>query len=1560
MSEGYNIKVGVDSRPAERGVKSFTTSLNDSLRALREFDNKARDAFKALDQFSKINTSKLDKSMAGVGRAVAQLNQIKVNKKIAADLRDLGKALSGIKFNGSTSLGKLPGALNELSKIKIDTKIVGQLNALKVGLKGFSSPPKSLAEWPKMLNAVGRVQINPALAKQLAAIKIVMKGFVGPSKSALMIPALLKSLASHTINPSLATNLARLKAAMSGFTGPSAASGRNFKSLLDAFKGASASEINKIATALAKVNGMNLRVSQSAMRMSQSMGNVNKSARAASSGLRQFHQDSMNLQTALQAVQMAMGGFTIGQVAKGVYETGAAYQSLQRTLIAVATSPEEVRSHLQFLNDLTEKMPISLEVATESFKKFAAAARLSGVSAEDTQKVFSGFSMGFAAMGVDAEHSRHAFMALEQIFSKGTVTSEELKQQLGEHLPGAVSILADALGITTGEMFKMMEQGKLTSDAILKMSDSMDSKFAKAASAAMNSSTGSIMQLRNAWTATQKTIFNSGFESGLGAMAKSIADLLKRDDMQKFAEDIGGAFNRLFRAIAVGARILADNKDTVIAFMKAFVGWVAIGAAASALRMFMAPLMILAPLATAAGVAFSGLRTAMLALSAANIVKTFKNITEAFNGLAGKVMLAGTAVVLFAAGLDAIFNNSAATEAIVGGMATAFESIHGILSKSMPDFKINQQIDGANKEFDELEKKVKDSTAELDKMLTVQEQMAKNAEDEKKRAADKAAALTSEEQKLWDQLNPLAAATKEYEDQLKLIDEIAKKRGLSSDQVAFAKETLAAQTLEDRNPVAASVQDMQNQLNAAKAVTAEQKAQNEALLYQQEMLKKGVKVTEEMKQAVYDFHMGMAKMSGEAGNGFERWAASVKDWNDSMQDAIKDGISGLSDELTNFVTGAEYDFRALAQSILRSFVKIQIDSLMKDMFTGLGLNGMVNGQDQAQSALAALSKMGGTIQTAQTNVYTSGLTVNGQPLSAPSSVTDTPLRPALDVNGKTPVQNMVRPELPVSSNAIPASPMMEESMRKARETAITNQPLEIRPTLDTNGKSVVEQNQTTLDRTIKLTPDAQTWKDQMIEEETKRVGLPTTTVTTPVEQTPVTTTSTPAVGELNLPSPANNRDFLNQMYARARASGLDDPQARLMASQAALESGWGKSKLTTSANNYFGMKAGRSWQGETVTMPTKEQAADGSWYWENAKFRKYPTMQEGIEDKEAMMNRRWPESQTATTFDGAIDGLNLGVQGKGYATDQGYRTKLHSINRKIDPNAYADQYAPKTDALTTKSIPTDTTGLKDADAALNQSMPSLDKFKASVTDMGAKTQMSATQQTTALQQTTQASQTNAMAQQSTATSVQQAGLNAQQAGPQFQQAGQSLQQAGVNAQQAGVNAQTATPGLTSMTSGLGSMTGQLSSAIPSLSGFSQALSMLGSLGSPTMSAGLFKEGGFSGSPVSSGSMSASAWASAPHYAEGTPNTSGGHPAILHDNEAVIPLSRGREVPVKINSTNDDEGGSTEFSRVSEGRGGMSLNLHLHGVKNGDDFNKSKRQVQAAMASGAERALRRNA
>lgn len=113
----------------------------------------------------------------------------------------------------------------------------------------------------------------------------------------------------------------------------------------------------------------------------------------------------------------------------------------------------------------------------------------------------------------------------------------------------------------------------------------------------------------------------------------------------------------------------------------------------------------------------------------------------------------------------------------------------------------------------------------------------------------------------------------------------------------------------------------------------------------------------------------------------------------------------------------------------------------------------------------------------------------------------------------------------------------------------------------------------------------------------------------------------------------------------------------------------------------------------------------------------------------------------------------------------------------------------------------------------------------------------------------------------------------------------------------------------------------------------------------------FKEGGYSNSSgVGAYSrLPASAFFNAPHYAEGTGNTSG-IPAVLHDNEAVIPLSRGRKVPVELTS------GSTS----GNGGGNQIINNNFNiSSPDADSFRKSKSQIATELHAAGARSWARD-
>jgi tape measure domain-containing protein len=121
----------------------------------------------------------------------------------------------------------------------------------------------------------------------------------------------------------------------------------------------------------------------------------------------------------------------------------------------------------------------------DPFKTFSPSANKAGLSVKDyasnfagmvqtmsrsvpnADKVFESITEGLNKRGVVGDAMTRSMEALSQISSKGVVSMEELRQQLGEALPGAMTIAADSMGMTNGQFMKMVESGEMLSSDFL-------------------------------------------------------------------------------------------------------------------------------------------------------------------------------------------------------------------------------------------------------------------------------------------------------------------------------------------------------------------------------------------------------------------------------------------------------------------------------------------------------------------------------------------------------------------------------------------------------------------------------------------------------------------------------------------------------------------------------------------------------------------------------------------------------------------------------------------------------------------------------------------------------------------------------------------------------------------------------------------------------------------------------------------------------------------------------------------------------------------------------------
>ncbi len=137
---------------------------------------------------------------------------------------------------------------------------------------------------------------------------------------------------------------------------------------------------------------------------------------------------------------------------------------------------------------------------TERYIKFRAASMQSNMSARETMKIFNSTAKAAAVLGLKTDEVNGVFLALEQMISKGKVTTEELRRQLGERLPGAMGIMADAVGVSIVELDKMLKAGSvLSTEALPKFAVALEKAYGIESLNRVNNLAAAHGRLKTSW-----------------------------------------------------------------------------------------------------------------------------------------------------------------------------------------------------------------------------------------------------------------------------------------------------------------------------------------------------------------------------------------------------------------------------------------------------------------------------------------------------------------------------------------------------------------------------------------------------------------------------------------------------------------------------------------------------------------------------------------------------------------------------------------------------------------------------------------------------------------------------------------------------------------------------------------------------------------------------------------------------------------------------------------------------------------------------------------------------
>ncbi len=225
---------------------------------------------------------------------------------------------------------------------------------------------------------------------------------------------------------------------------------------------------------------------------------------------------------------------------------------------------------MKYIVDMAQNAPFAMQALTDSFVKFRSA------GLDPTDGSLKALVDSVARFGGDSELLKRAAVAVQQMSGKGVVSMEELRQQLGEAVPNAMQAMADAAGITMGELTKAVASGTVEAkQALSLMFVGLRAENENAAKDMMQTYTGALAQLQTSFTLFADRVGQTGYLDSLSKGMKELASIMNSAEGISFANSLGSGLTTAIDGLRQLAQWLAKNQELVINLGKVVAAMVA-------------------------------------------------------------------------------------------------------------------------------------------------------------------------------------------------------------------------------------------------------------------------------------------------------------------------------------------------------------------------------------------------------------------------------------------------------------------------------------------------------------------------------------------------------------------------------------------------------------------------------------------------------------------------------------------------------------------------------------------------------------------------------------------------------------------------------------------------------------------------------------------------------------------------------------------------------------------------------------------------------------------------
>lgn len=544
----------------------------------------------------------------------------------------------------------------------------------------------------------------------------------------------------------------------------------------------------------------------------------------------------------------AYGFYKLSQAAIDVQKQ---MEAMRLTLDAVSGSSAITAANVDFLKKVADGAGVSFTTMGAQFAKLEAAAKGTTLEGEKMRRIFEILTLASAKLGLNTQDLEGILRAFQQIVSKGNVTAEELKNQLGDRIPGAVSIMAQALGVSVKRLTELMEAGDVAASSMAAFADTLAKRLGINVGDRIQTIVAAEARLGNQFKLTTEAVDNA-----IGITAA-------------YVKAVDGAAGSL--------KFLRDNLDTV--------GKVAAAVAGSIAAIF-APAIINGIMALSRTIA--GATAAMLALNAATLANPL-------GALANILIRVGAAIVGAVVGWevmsrvmgennDAMTKSVASVKAYIAAQEGLKTTVRDITTEHMG--KLQTFMDGVKSKMDDVTRQIVVQQTRVEAalatqgrdrnrqgLITTEIELLKDLEAELQRLSTQYAEAGAD----MDKLNDILRRQKEAIDNLK-----------DSDELDFSKKMAIKRAEEDIRDLENKLKTLQTPPGYGRELLRTQQQINKAVdefRLKLEQVFKGELSSERLQRLMEQFKQAFVEL--EQAEWAEKLRVAIKGVDDQIKDAME-------------------------------------------------------------------------------------------------------------------------------------------------------------------------------------------------------------------------------------------------------------------------------------------------------------------------------------------------------------------------------------------------------------------------------------------------------------------------------------------------------------------------------------------------------------------------------------------------------------------------------------------------------------------------------------------------